>query len=93
MGILQARILEWVAMPSSRGSSQLRDWTQVSCVAGEFFTIWATREAHTDSYTVKKGWLAPWSFERKVIGDTEVWRCVYVDLWNAAQSVKILVPT
>jgi len=39
MGILQARILEWVAMPSSRGSSQLRDQTQVSHMAGGFFTI------------------------------------------------------
>ena len=37
-GILQARVLEWVAMPSSRGSSQPRDWTQVSCAAGRFFT-------------------------------------------------------
>ena len=43
--ILQARILKWVAMPSSRGSYQPRDWTQVSCIAGGFFTIWATREA------------------------------------------------
>ena len=34
-GILQARILEWVAMPSSRGPSQPRNWTQVSCVAGD----------------------------------------------------------
>ena len=39
MGILQARILEWVAMPSSRGSSQPRDRTQVFCIAGRFFTI------------------------------------------------------
>ena len=38
MGILQARILEWVAMPSSRGSSQPRDQTQVSSIAGGFFT-------------------------------------------------------
>ena len=45
-GILQARILEWVAMLSSRGSSRPRDWTQVSHIAGRFFTIWATREAH-----------------------------------------------
>ena len=45
-GILQARMLEWVAMPSSRGFSHPRDWTQVSCVAGRFFTFWATREAH-----------------------------------------------
>ena len=45
-GILQARILEWVAIPFSRGSSQPRDWTQVSCIAGGFFTRWAIREAH-----------------------------------------------
>ena len=44
--ILQARILEWVAMPSSRGSSWPRDQTQVSRIAGRFLTIWATREAH-----------------------------------------------
>ena len=44
-GILQARILEWVAFPFSRGSSQPRDQTQVSCIAGGFFTTWATREA------------------------------------------------
>ena len=43
--ILQARILEWVAKPSSRGSSQPRDQTQVSHTAGSFFTIWAIREA------------------------------------------------
>ena len=39
MGILQARILEWVAMPSSRGSSQPRDPTQVSRIAGAFFIM------------------------------------------------------
>ena len=44
-GILQARILEWVAFPFSRGSSQPRDGTQVSHIAGGFFTSWATREA------------------------------------------------
>ena len=38
-GILQARILEWVAIPFSRGSSQPSDQTQVSCTAGRFFTI------------------------------------------------------
>ena len=37
-GILQARILEWVAIPSSRGSSRLKDWTWVCCIAGGFFT-------------------------------------------------------
>ena len=44
-GILQARILEWVAFPFSRGSSLPWDQTQVSRIAGEFFTSWATREA------------------------------------------------
>ena len=39
MGILQARIQEWVAIPSSKGSSQPRDQTHVSCIAGRFFTI------------------------------------------------------
>ena len=45
-GILQARILEWIAFPFSRGSSQPRDQTQVSHIAGWFFTSWAMREAH-----------------------------------------------
>ena len=45
MEILQARILKWVAMPSSEGSSQARNQTQTSHIAGRFFTIWATTEA------------------------------------------------
>ena len=45
MGILQARILKWVAMPFSRGSSQPRVQTQVSHIAGRSFTVCATREA------------------------------------------------
>ena len=40
-GILQVRILEWVALPFPRGSSQSRDQTQVSCIAGRFFISWA----------------------------------------------------
>ena len=46
-GILQARILEWVAISFSRGSSWLRDQTWVSGTAGRCFNLWATREAHT----------------------------------------------
>ena len=41
-GIFQARILEWVAFPFSRGPSEPRDWTQVSHIAGGFFTSWAS---------------------------------------------------
>ena len=44
-GILHARLLEWVAFPCSRGSSQPRNRTQVSRTAGRFFASWATREA------------------------------------------------
>ena len=44
-GILQARILEWVTFPFSRGFSQPGDQIQISCIAGGFFTSWATREA------------------------------------------------
>ena len=49
-GILLARILEWVAFPFSRGSSQSRDQTQVSLIAGGFFTNCTTREAQTYGY-------------------------------------------
>ena len=44
-GIFQARVLEWVAISFSRGSSRPRDRTQVSCTAGRHFTIWDTRKA------------------------------------------------
>ena len=46
-GILQARILERIFNSSSRGSSRPRDRTQVFCIAGRFFAIWATREAQS----------------------------------------------
>ena len=56
-GVLQARILEWVAIPFSRGSSWPRDWTWVFCIAGGFFTNWVTGEGlqhkaiHISSFT------------------------------------------
>ena len=46
-GILQARILEWVAIPFSRGSSWSRNQTQVPFILGRFFTIWTTREVRS----------------------------------------------
>ena len=53
-GIFQARILEWVAISFSRGSSQTRDWTWVFCIVGRCFTIWATREVKVSlNVTVK----------------------------------------
>ena len=59
-GILQARLQEWVAVPFSRRSSQPRDWTQVSRIAGWFFTIGATREALGSSV----------QFSRSVVSDS-----------------------
>jgi len=53
-GILQARILEWVAIPFSRGSSWPSDWTWVSCITGRFFAIWATREGEFNTLSVNK---------------------------------------
>ena len=72
-GISQARILEWEAISFSRGSSWPRAQTQVSCIAGRFFAVWATREAlcfcpiksedlkirHT-FWEVPQSWLSIW---------------------------------
>ena len=44
MGFSRQEYWSGLPVPSSRGSSQPRDWTQVSCIAGRFFTLWATRE-------------------------------------------------
>ena len=49
-GIFQARVLEWIAISFSRGSSQPRTWTWVSRTAGRRFTVWATREAPSTQY-------------------------------------------
>ena len=59
LGIFQARVLEWIAFSFSRGSSQPRNRTWVSCIAGGRFTIWATREALNKQWQVQKTF-APW---------------------------------
>ena len=70
-GILQARILEWVAFLFFRGSSQPRDRTQVSCIAGRFFTSWATREAlankgpSSQSYGFSSSHVWMWELDHK----------------------------
>ena len=55
--ILQARVLEWVAMASSWGSSQPRDQTQVSHIAGGFFTYWATSETLVNGIVLYYLWI------------------------------------
>ena len=71
--ILQARILEWVAFPFSRGSSQPRDQTQVSHIAGRFFTSWATREAkNTGVGSLSPGIIAGGFFTNWAISEAHV---------------------
>ena len=69
-GILQARILEWVAISFSRGSSWLRDQTQVSHIAGRCFTLWITKEAPTSDSGLKNS---------LAVQDTRVWPLVWED--------------
>ena len=61
-GIFQARILEWVTISFSRGSSRPRDWTQVSSIADRFFTVCATREDQ---------WMPKWISKQFVHGETD----------------------
>ena len=55
-GILQARVLEWVAIAFSRGSSRPRDRTRVSCIPGRRFNLWATREANSHRNPCSLSW-------------------------------------
>ena len=71
-GTVQTRILEWVAIPFSKGSSQSRDRTQVSFIAGGFFTSWATREALNLRVPLpkNKSMHCCWFFSHPVISDS-----------------------
>ena len=73
-GILQARILEWVIIAFSRGSSWPRDWTRVSHNAGRFFTVWVTNAGLSSSVMSNSlrphglqptRFLCPWGFSRQ----------------------------
>ena len=83
-GIFQARVLEWVAISFSRRSSQLRDWTWVSCIAGWFFTVWVTREVTSNEYNLREwrphtSWAKQLIRPRDGIPDTDLgtWRCYW----------------
>ena len=88
------RILEWVAYPFSRGSSLPRDWTGASCIAGGFFTSWATREAlrfewlprHTRAPFVLGGaWCAGGHVCPEGMLVTAAWTC----LWNSEHLISL----
>ena len=95
MEILQARKLERVAMSFSRGSSQPRDWTQVSSIAGRFFTIWGTREAHTEHWINVNMWthgvqeiVSGWNL-RLQITDIHSHLAFFYPLWTWSQTCKL----
>ena len=80
MGILQARILVWVAISFSRGSSWPRDWTVVSCIGRQILYHWATREAHDGRY---KGELdTEFVFKNGVVRDRSKVRSLNVEWLN-----------
>ena len=82
-GILQARILEWVAIPFSRGFSWPRDWTQVSCIAGRFFTVWAIREAQNNGHkSNKRNCILRWT-----------WKPSPIDNIHLSQKADLTFPT
>ena len=84
-GLLQARILEWVVVPSSRGSSQPRDWTWVSCIAGRFFTISATKEALSGcSFQFRSV-----QFSHSVVSMTEP--CDRLTPWSIARQASLSI--
>ena len=92
-GILQIRILEWVAFPFSRGPSQPRNLTRVSWIADGFFTNWAIREVLLRWYIFNRK-LQQCNSERNVVpmkrGNTRVRNCLIMDsIW--ASQVALLV--
>ena len=86
-GILQARLLEWLAIPFSRGSSQPWDWTQTSCTEGSFYTIWTTREAQR-LIRVNVYWAFP---VRQRISCESLWWMPYVEITWPCFSMRHLL--
>ena len=97
-GILQARILEWVAFPFFRGSSQPRDGTQVSHITGGFFTIWAIgfpsgsdgkASAHNACRPGFDPWVGkiPWRREMATHSSTLAWKIPWMEESGRVQSM------
>ena len=89
-GILQAKILEWIAISFSRGSSPPRDWTWVSCTAGGFFTNWDTRETQVIASSLQFRPLTPsvflQVFEWKILIEVSY-------RWDIQDTIHVLLLT
>ena len=82
-GILQARMLEWVAIPFSWRSSRPRDQTRVSCIAGGLFTVWATWEANDAS------WISSiHHFSLLLLQEEEIWQAQHEYLFLTKTKAK-----
>ena len=90
-GILQTRILEWVAISFSRGFSWPRDWTQVSRIAGRCFNLWATREAqtYTQSISSEVPVLVNHEPESRLLGETLTISDIQMELKNLFSEEKL----
>ena len=89
-GILQARILEWVAISFCRRSSQPRDRTQVSCIAGRFFTNWAMREVQLPFWFI--GWI---NHKPTQIQVEETWTSSFTSfgVWSVQDCSQVSKPS
>ena len=86
-GILQARILEWVAYLFSSGSSWPRNWTWVFCIAGRFFTNWAVREARLSLPFLIRRTKYYWTICYSRFPAIELsWKQCEEDIWTTASS-------
>ena len=98
-GTLQVRILEWVAVPFSRGSSQPRDKIQVSCIGGRFFSVWASREVQKEyrnchgSYWWLSSLLRCWplNFCRTYISFSLLWLHMDLDKYKWSPYLYFLI--
>ena len=99
-GIFQARVLEWVAISFSRGSSRPRVWTPVSCIAGGCFTIWATREAPVGKESAYNAgdngdavrsleWEDPLEEHRATYSSILAWRISWTEKPGGLQSIGL----
>ena len=84
-GVLQARVLEWVAISFSRGSSRPRDRTRVSCTAGRFFTDWSTRDIST--FIVLLDYLRV-HFMRVATTGYDIYRCL-LSSWDNSSNLEV----
>ena len=92
-GIPQARILEWVAISSSRGSSWPRDWTFVSCIGRWILYHWATRKAHRNAILkIYNRMLSPFSVLSKLISSISIYLRTFL-WWRLLFWMRLLSPS